>query len=364
MGIKVNLLKSPFLKRRNDIPVKELETISCENCNFEFKGHFCPSCGQEVAEFNRPFGFIIYDFAGNFFAFDTRFFQTFKYLLIRPGFLAVEFFKGRRARYSPPFRTFVFLSFILFILLQSITERGLDKNLQSNVIKTSSNTITHPDSIDEVSKRVYSEIRVSMNDMPASVVDMEEELSDSALSESDLDIDFSILNSGNIRDNLSIMADQIEDQLHKTTDPEKRKKYSTYIVMCRAPEIAISNIMKYLSWMFFLLLPLFALMLKLFYIRRNQLYVKHLIFSIYLHSYLFFILILVAILNLLPIGVLEYLILPLIISLPIYFIVALRTFYGQHYAKVLLKFMGISFVYLIILTSGVIYIFVKSIDVV
>ncbi|MBC8005445.1 MAG: DUF3667 domain-containing protein [Verrucomicrobia bacterium] len=362
--MKVNLLKSPFFKRRNEIPVEELETISCDNCNFEFKGHFCPNCGQEVAEFNRPFGFIIYDFAGNFFAFDTRFFQTFKYLLIRPGFLAVEFFKGRRTRYSPPFRTFVFLSFILFILLQYITERGLDKNLQSNVIKTSSNTITHPDSIDEVSKRVYSEIRVSMNDMPASVVDMEEELSDSALSESDLDIDFSVLNSGNIRDNLNIMADQIEDQLHKTTDPEMRKKYSTYIVMCRAPEIAISTIMKYLSWMFFLLLPLFALMLKLFYIRRKQLYVKHLIFSIYLHSYLFFILILVACLSLLSMDVLTLVSLALFITLPVYFLIAMHTFYGQNYLKVFFKFSAISFIYMIILTSGVTYIFIKSVGII
>ena len=115
MKLSSNYKVNQLFKTRNSIPVDELDPVKCENCGHEFQGHFCPNCGQEVAEFNRPFGFILYDFAGNFFAFDTRFFRTLKYLLFRPGFLTSEFFQGRRMSYSPPFRIFVFLSFIVFL---------------------------------------------------------------------------------------------------------------------------------------------------------------------------------------------------------------------------------------------------------
>lgn len=362
--MKVKLPESSLFKRRNDIPVENLETIKCANCNYEFKGHFCPNCGQEVAEFNRPFGFVLYDFAGNFFAFDTRFFRTFRYLLFKPGFLAAEFFKGKRARYSPPFRAFVFLSFILFLLLQAWTERSLDRRMSVDVKNSKDDQVIHPDSLVKETAGMFAEntsFRVNFSD---SIMKGIGEQMDTLQQEDDLDLDLSVFASGSMRENLNELGDQIQAQLDNTTDPVQRRKYNTYVTMCRNPEIVISNIMKYLSWMFFLFLPIFALVLKLFYIRRKQLYVKHLIFSIYLHSYLFFILILVSFLNLLSRDMLDHLIMPLLISLPIYFIVALRTFYEQHYGKVMLKFIGISFFYLIILTSGVIYIFVKSIDIV
>lgn len=364
MGMKVKLPESSLFKRRNDIPVEDLEAIKCDNCSYEFKGHFCPNCGQEVAEFNRPFGFVLYDFAGNFFAFDTRFFRTFKYLLIRPGFLAAEFFRGRRARYSPPFRAFVFLSFILFLLLQVWTEQSLDKSMSGYVKQSKDDQEVPSDSLTSETTGMVVENVAFIADVGDSIKESMADNIDTLQQDDDLDLDFSGFASGSVRDNLLELGDQIEAQLDKTTDPAKRRKYMAYISMCRNPEMVISNMMKYLSWMFFLFLPLFALVLKLFYIRRKQLYVKHLIFSIYLHSYLFFILILVTVLNLMSIPVLEYLILPLLISLPLYFMVALRTFYGQHYAKVLVKFLAISFVYLIILSSGVVYIFVKSLEVV
>jgi hypothetical protein len=132
MKRKPDLRIPKFYRTRNRVPVDELETGKCLNCGYEFRGHFCPDCGQEVAEFNRPFGFVIYDFMGNFFAFDTRFFNTFKYLLFYPGFLTKEFFKGKRTSYSPPFRIFVFLSFVLFVLLSFLTNKGLEKDLEIN----------------------------------------------------------------------------------------------------------------------------------------------------------------------------------------------------------------------------------------
>ena len=52
------------------------ETQVCKNCETQFKGNYCPNCGQSVKEVDKPFSIIFYDFLGNIFAFDTRFYKS------------------------------------------------------------------------------------------------------------------------------------------------------------------------------------------------------------------------------------------------------------------------------------------------
>ncbi|MFY9151834.1 MAG: hypothetical protein WAO52_07470 [Prolixibacteraceae bacterium] len=179
----------------------------------------------------------------------------------------------------------------------------------------------------------------------------------------DLKIDFSDFKSGNIRDNLNKLASRMEEKLKTETDPAEIKKLNSYIIMCRAPEIVISIILKYLSWTFFILLPLFALILKLFYIRRNQFYIRHLIFSIHLHSYLFLLLIILISLNLLFHSGIIWVGTILLLSFPVYFILALRKFYGQKLGKIILKFLGISLIYNTVVWAAVAFVFLKSIGI-
>lgn len=331
------------IKNRNTYQVDELEPVKCENCSHEFKGHFCPACGQEVAEFNRPFGFIFYDFMGNFFAFDTRFYRTFWQLLFRPGFLTVEFFKGKRVRYSPPFRIFIFLSFVLFLLLEIITQHGINQILTADADKI--DLAISGDSLKQETKMLLkSEENLTEEKDSIKEEDEEEGFSSKSLKASD------------IRDALMKEADRLEKNLPEITDPEKRKEQMTHIQMFRNPELVVTKALKYLSWAFFILLPAFALILKFFYIRRKQLFIRHLFFSIHLHSYLFFILILVFLLNFLFESGTDLISLLLLIAFPVYFILALRKFYRQSWGKTIFKFLAISFVYNIVLltTAGIV----------
>lgn len=346
------------LIRRNQIPVEELESGKCQNCDFEFQGHFCPNCGQEVAEFNRPFGFIIYDFVGNFFAFDTRFFRTFKYLLIRPGFLTIEFFRGRRMSYSPPFRIFVFLSFVLFLFLQILTERSLDADISKLNSDEPTKELTAKDST-EVKKVLEERISYEVDSMNLKFIDAKGDTSHIQLNLDDI-----LFSGGNLRSKLNQIATKLEANLSTAKTEKERQRRLSYIAMCRNPEIAVSNVMKYLSWAFFILLPLFALILKLFYLRRKQNYIRHLIFSIHLHSFLFFILIIIVTLRLIFTSNIATVNLVLLISFPVYFVLALRHFYGQNLLKVILKFIGISAIYNIVLWSAVLLVFLKTLNLV
>lgn len=90
--------------------------IHCKNCEHTFEGKFCPNCGQSVFEYQRPFRFLLADFTGNLFAFDTRFWKSLKALTIKPGRLTKDFIQGKRARYMPPFRFYIFVSFLFFFV--------------------------------------------------------------------------------------------------------------------------------------------------------------------------------------------------------------------------------------------------------
>ncbi len=100
------------------------EEYICRNCGTKFQGNFCPQCGQSIKEFERPFQFLIIDFLGNMFAFDTRFWKTFVAVLLKPGTLARDYVKGHRIRYMPPFRFYIFVSFIFFFLLNIYTSQN------------------------------------------------------------------------------------------------------------------------------------------------------------------------------------------------------------------------------------------------
>ncbi|MBI1267352.1 MAG: DUF3667 domain-containing protein [Cryomorphaceae bacterium] len=91
----------------------------CLNCNHELKSGFayCPHCGQETKDSAKSVGHFIHHFASDYFTFDSKILKSFLPLLFKPGFLTKEFFAGRRVRYIPPMRMYLFVSIIFFLVL-------------------------------------------------------------------------------------------------------------------------------------------------------------------------------------------------------------------------------------------------------
>jgi hypothetical protein len=326
------MMKWPDFKKRFQKTKPETPKIDvvCKNCETKFKGHFCPECGQSVRDYDKPFSFIFYNFAGDFFAFDTRFFQTFKTLLLKPGFLTKEYFDGKRVKYAPPFRIFIFASFILFFLLQVSANRGLDVAFDSSlnsdkILGSDSTLVAETDSTINITKQSINES--GTNNL---ILKDEKEI---------------FIGSGSLRQTLSKLATFTESKLDEISDDEERDALLKFIRLCRTPEQAIAKVLQYLSWAFFLLLPIFALLLKLVYIRKKHNYIKHLVFSVHVHSFIFIVLIFSTGLNIITSGTLFILTLVLFVLIPVYLIIALKRFYGQKFGKVILKFISVSIVY-------------------
>lgn len=326
---------------------KATEPVVCKNCETEFVGHFCPHCGQSVSDYDRPFSFLFFNFVGDFFAFDERFFKSTFYLLFKPGFLTKEYFEGKRVRYAPPFRIFIFASFVLFLLLQVYTNRGLENVLHSDLRKIS-------DAIDTTAVASIDSILSS---------EFKKETGQDTIPDLNASVTMESFRNGDIQRWLQTAATIKEEQLKKETDPEKRKEIEELLRILRSPEQVNARILKYMSWAFFLLLPVFALILKMFYIRRRQNFIRHLIFSIHIHSFLFILMILIVTMYLtlsIDLGLITFL---LLLTFPIYTIIAMKKFYGQGVGKVIVKFIGMSFIYNTIFIGVIIYVILKALNV-
>lgn len=333
------------IRRRNK---QVFEDVTCKNCDTVFTGRFCPNCGQAFKDYDRPFSFIVFNFMFDFFAFDERFFKTIGLLFVRPGYLTREYFDGRRVRYAPPFRVFIFLSFVLFLLLQVYTNQGLrsamDYELDNGVAK-----------LDSVSEAVIDSLKVDLKDTPG--VDLATDSISKTISLN------SLKDLGNFQSILDKAALQLEEDLAKETDPKQRQMLRYYIMLCRSPEQATAKLFKYMSWAFFLLVPIFALFLKLAYVRRRKNYIRHLIFSLHIHSYLFLLFTVLVTMHLtLPydLGAMTTI---FVFAFPIYTIWAMKYFYGQRLTKVFFKFLGVTFLYNIVFLAVVVVVFMNVLSV-
>ena len=88
----------------------------CLNCGTGLKGPFCYFCGQPDRNFMRFFPALFRDFMEDLLDLDSRFMRTLKPLLFRPGRLTRDYMNGRRFRYAPPMRVYIFSSIVFFLL--------------------------------------------------------------------------------------------------------------------------------------------------------------------------------------------------------------------------------------------------------
>jgi hypothetical protein len=80
-------------------------------------------CGQRAETHIHSFGeFLREAFEGITHA-DSRVWRTLWPLLFRPGFLTREYFEGRRSRYLPPFRLYLVLSVLFFLVASAMPHR-------------------------------------------------------------------------------------------------------------------------------------------------------------------------------------------------------------------------------------------------
>jgi len=96
---------------------------NCPNCqrSIQVEDVFCPGCGQGVQSHMDSVGDFVKHFLGDYFAYDSKLVVSLRPLLFSPGSITVDYTQGKRARYIPPMRMYIFISFLFFVCLSVFT---------------------------------------------------------------------------------------------------------------------------------------------------------------------------------------------------------------------------------------------------
>ncbi|WKZ67640.1 MAG: DUF3667 domain-containing protein [Flavobacteriales bacterium] len=102
-------------------------SAGCPNCGSVMApdAGYCSTCGQ-AAVGDNTFGHFLHQFLGDYFTFDSKITRSLRPLLFKPGELTLEYIRGRRQRYVPPLRLFIFLSVLFFLVMGSAGASRLD----------------------------------------------------------------------------------------------------------------------------------------------------------------------------------------------------------------------------------------------
>ena len=324
------------------------EDQNCLNCNQQLSEAdlFCGNCGQAKKESKLSVWSILGDAFQNLFNLDGRFFNTLRHLH-QPSKLTKAYIAGKRRSYMNPGKLFIF-SLIAFISVLAIDIKLDDVSIISETL------------IEDVElakqKVLYDSI---VSDLGKSADPLFIAVRDSLYGELNID-SMHLGDSGflsifgfDIRDYKITKRDALNldnDELFEKYEVEKfgdRLFIKQYIKAITNPSGGISYIMKNLTWVILIVIFLMAIIMKLFYIRKNYFYVEHLILLMYNHALLF----LVSAISLLAVHYtngLEMIMSLIPLGLLIVQYLSLRKYYNQGRLKTLIKMGMINTAYLII----------------
>ena len=344
----------------------------CRNCGYEVPQRYCTYCGQSSRDIRTSFHSLILDFLGDYFTFDSKLFRSVLPIFLKPGFLTAAFMAGKRVRYIPPLRLYIFSSIIFFLTLTAITDprSWFDKDSKNDQKETpvvvapikSSDPLKKDngttDQTTAIKKGPDAKLRAEGTqpngepeqtatlDSPRSERAEESKKGSEPIKPADIEKDVEKKKKTNIQ----IMEGTFDDHTwwghwlnqHIKAQEEKLEAMEQTDLVSAFILTLIRNVPKAL----FLLMPLFAFFLKLLYFRRDPLYIDHLIFAFHFHAFLFlFYSLLIWVSLITPIsGILFFGVGVLIIS-PAYLFFALRRVYHQGWIKTFIKFNLLSFLY-------------------
>lgn len=98
--------------------LKEYRGTECLNCGvpLDIIDRYCHHCGQVNTTKKLSFKDFFNEFFASIFSYDSRLSHTIIALLFRPGKISTDYIKGKRVRYANPFRFYLSVSVIFFII--------------------------------------------------------------------------------------------------------------------------------------------------------------------------------------------------------------------------------------------------------
>ena len=361
---------------------------ACQNCGVDLLGPHCYRCGQPVKGLVRHFTSIVGDFFDSVFDFDSRTLRTLWPLFTRPGYLSCEYFEGRRVRYVSPVRLFFFLTIVAFFvgsLTLHMENAGVD--IGDDVRISQATTVAQVESLRDAALaelpratddegrpipgiQVANEARRGViaglaADRIAEIRRAEAAGEPIPVDDSGASFTFSGNEPWDAETNplefgfLPAFANEwLNRQVGRAEKNIGRLKED--------PDLYVQALLSAVPTSLFVLLPVFALMLKLAYLFKRRLYMEHLIVALHSHAFLSFSLLLLFLLawleRTLPAAAVGFDVLEfgLFAWMPLYLLLMQKRVYGQGWPMTLLKYVVLGFLYFWLITLGAVVVALGS----
>lgn len=288
-------------------------SASCHNCGKELEGAYCYFCGQPDRHLVRVFPTMMRELLEDAFDLDSRFARTLRPLLLQPGRLTLDYLAGKRFRYTPPLRLYIFASMAFFVIAALASVSAI------NVTPPS------PGESNEV------EAQIQFNDRPW-----------------DLETN-------------PVVIPGMPASVNKWINEEIAQSPRKLKALEENPSLIAEKLFDVAPQAMFVLLPVFALILKVWYLFARRYYYEHLIFSLHNHAFMFVCLTMAFGLEALALWVdpsetgwvyrgAEWLSIALLVWIPLYLLVAQKRMYEQGWLMTVIKYWAVGMTYLIILS--------------
>lgn len=261
---------------------KRRKRIYCPNCSVQLKPHmnYCFNCGQENHNKRVSLKMLFSDFISTYFTVDSKILTTLKYLITRPSFLTSEYLDGKIETYLRPIRLYVFISFAFFILI-GLTSSLSDYNSQN------SNPVVYENQNNQ-----------------------EENSEDT-----------------------TINTDKSELEIKATNIFSNEKDRNYFLTHLRSK----------LPILLFIIIPVLAFILFLFFYKKTLYYIDHLVFALHLQSFLFTILFIAWLLDyLIDVDVFKVI---ATLGFTIYSYIAAKRFYKRTRLSTCLRLIGVGIIH-------------------
>lgn len=327
----------------------------CMNCGTDLKGPFCYYCGQPDKNLMRFFPAMMREMLEDFLDFDSRFVRTLKPLLFRPGRLTRDYLDGKRFRYVPPLRLYIFSSIAFFFLMATLANDSfqvgsdIDDNAVVGIHIDDEEQEELLDKLEQVDPQAAEEVNQALAEARGAENDQGHEEDSFNFNGEDWDRESNPLIIPMMPDWINEwINDEIEESPQKGREIEKN------------PDLMVDKMFDLLPVAMFVLLPVVALLLKFWYLFARKYYIEHLIFSLHSHSFLFVAIMILVLAGAFagwrepmedgPLTMANTLFDTLVgIWIPVYMLLSLKRVYQQGWGLTLAKFACISISYFVLL---------------
>ncbi|MEA9557128.1 DUF3667 domain-containing protein [Xanthomonas nasturtii] len=374
-----------------------LHPSDCENCSTALQGAFCHACGQSAHSPVRSVAHAVEEVFESFWHLDGRIFRTLRDLLV-PGRVALRFLSGQRVRYVAPMRLFLVVSLLTFFIARIAVHASDDDfaapGTTHNAVPKDFAHARTPAQVEAVRAQIVDTLTQTRKVVPAGIardgVD-----AGIARAESEARKRLAQLHQGarlesaapavDAPDNSTFFSlgdkpwDPVSNPLTVAPLPQFANRWlNVQLDHIRAnlprlrsnPQLLYNAFFAAVPSTLLVLVPLFALLLRVFYLRSGRVYLEHLVVALYSHAFLCLNLLAMLLLSLLresvtqvappiawSIGLLQF---GLAVSMPLYLLGMQRHVYGQSWSATVLKYLGLGSIYFVVVTFAAAFLMVAS----